>query len=107
MSAASASAIARDPPSATTQPSACAATISISPTALVIGRSRRVNACAATPAHSACASFVFQSRATVVAGSIAPAPKRANVNGCRGTRRIGWEASAKRASKRAAGRSNT
>ena len=41
----------------------------------------------------------LHARATVVAGSIAAAPKRANVNGCRGTRRTGWEASANNASK--------
>jgi hypothetical protein len=43
MSAASASAIACDPPSATSQPLAWPDTISIAPTALVSGRSSRWN----------------------------------------------------------------
>ena len=81
MSEASASAIARDPPSATTQPSACPAMINISPMALVIGRSSRENACAATPAQSALACSVRHIRPTMVAGSIAATPKRASVNG--------------------------
>ena len=75
------------------------ATISISPTALVIGRSRREKACAATPAHSALACSVVHVHASVVAGSIAPAPKRASVSGWRGTRSTGCEASANRSSK--------
>ncbi len=99
MSALRASAIACEPPSATTQPRAWAAAISIRPTALVMGWSRRENACAATPAQSALAWSVFHTRATMVAGGIAPAPKRANVKGCRGTRRTGWDASANTSSK--------
>ena len=94
----------RPPPS----PLACPATISISPTALVIGRSRREKACAATPAQSAL-SLAPSSRAepASVAGSIAAAPKRASVNGWRGTRRIGWEASANKSSNRDAIGANT
>ena len=107
MSAARARAIAPDPPSATTHPLAWEAAISINPTALVMGRSRRENACAAIPAQSALASWVFQARPTTVAGVIAPTPKRARVNGCSGIRRTGCEASAKRSSKCFVGCSNT
>ena len=57
MSATRASAIACEPPCATTHPLAWPAAISISPTALVIGRSRREKAWAAIPAHSALASL--------------------------------------------------
>ena len=89
-------------PRATTHPLAWQATISISPTALVIGRSRREKACAATPAQSARACSVRHVRASAVAGSIAPAPKRASVSGWRGTRRTGCEASANKSSKCAA-----
>ena len=81
MSAARARAIDCEPPSATTQPSACPATINISPTALLIGTSRRENACAAAPAHSAVACSVRHSRPTAVAGRSAATPKRANVSG--------------------------
>ena len=103
----SASAIACEPPSATTHPLACAATISISPTALVIGRSRRENACAATPAHSALASRSSTPAPTWSPAASPPAPKRASVSGCRGTRRTGCEASANRSSKCDAIGSNT
>ena len=107
MSATNASAIDCEPPCATTQPLAWQAAISMSPTALVIGRSRRENACAAMPAQSALVSSVLHVRATAVAGTSAPAPKRTNVNGWRGTRSAGCEASANRSSKCSVGWSNT
>ena len=106
MSADNAVAMACEPPLATTQPSACAATISISPTALVMGPLSRANACAATPAQSAFVVSVRHIRPSVVAGSSERAPKRANVNGWRGSRKIGWVASASKSSKREAIGSN-
>lgn len=107
MSATRASTMRCVPPSATTQPWACAAAVSVMPTALVSGRSKRQKAWAATPAQSARAWGVDHSRPSVVAGGSTRIPNRTRVTGWRGIRMTGWEMSANRSSKCAATGANT
>ncbi len=98
-SIASASVIARDPPSATGHPWRWPAAMIVRPMAEVSGRWSGTKPCAATPPNSARAFSVCQRRAVTEAGSNVPTPKRASLIGWSGTCAMGRIKSSARSSK--------